>query len=48
LKLPIEICIDEAARMSFDGVEILHIQMENKSNDYLQGLKHRALINGLV
>jgi len=47
LKLPIEACIEEAARMGFDGVEILHIQMENESNDYLQSLKRRALINGI-
>jgi len=47
LKLPIETCIEEAARMGFDGVEILHIQMENESNDYLQSLKRRALINGI-
>jgi sugar phosphate isomerase/epimerase len=47
LKLPIETCIDEAARMGFDGVDILHIQMENESNSYLQGLKRRALTNGL-
>jgi len=47
LKMPIETCIDEAARMGFDGVEILHIQMEKESNDYLQGLKRRALINGI-
>jgi len=47
LKLSIETCIDEAARMGFDGVEILHVQMEKESNDYLQGLKRRALVNGL-
>ncbi len=47
LKLPIETCIDEAAEMGFDGVEILHIQMEKESNDYLQNLKRRALINGI-
>ncbi|MBL7153034.1 MAG: sugar phosphate isomerase/epimerase [Phycisphaerae bacterium] len=47
LKLPIEQCIDEAAAMGFDGVEILHIQMEKESNEYLQGLKRRALINGI-
>jgi len=47
LKLPIETCIDEAARMGFDGVDILHIQMESDSNAYLQNLKRRALINGL-
>jgi len=48
LKLPIEQCIDEAAEMGFDGVEILHMQMENESNEYLQGLKRRALINGIA
>ena len=47
LKLPIETCIDEAAEMGFDGVEILHMQMEKESNDYLQGLKRRAFLNGL-
>ncbi|MFB0554977.1 MAG: sugar phosphate isomerase/epimerase family protein [Phycisphaerae bacterium] len=47
LKLPIETCIDEAAEMGFDGVEILHIQMGEESNDYLQNLKRRALINGI-
>ena len=48
LKLPIETCIDEAARMGFDAVEILHIQMEKESNAYLQSLKSRALINGVA
>jgi L-ribulose-5-phosphate 3-epimerase len=47
LKLPIETCIDEAARMGFDGVEVLHMQMENEENGYLQNLKRRALINGV-
>jgi len=47
-KLPIEQCIDEAARMGFDGVEILEVQMGKKSNEYLQTLKRRALINGIA
>ncbi len=47
LKLPIETCIEEAARMGFNGVEILHRQMESESNDYLQNLKRHALINGI-
>lgn len=47
LKLSIEDCIDQAAEMGFDGVDILHIQMEGDSNAYLQNLKRRALINGL-
>jgi len=47
LKLPIETCIDKAAEMGFDGVDILHMQMEGDTNEYLQNLKRRALINGL-
>jgi hypothetical protein len=31
-KLPIERCIDESARMGFDAVEILHMQMEAEDN----------------
>jgi len=46
-KLSIEQCIDEAARMGFDAVEILHIQMENEDDGYLQRLKQRAFLNGL-
>ncbi|MBN1359371.1 MAG: sugar phosphate isomerase/epimerase [Sedimentisphaerales bacterium] len=47
LKMPIETCIDEAARMGFDGVDILLMQMESEENGYLQKLKRHALINGL-
>jgi L-ribulose-5-phosphate 3-epimerase len=47
LKLPIEKCIDEAARMEFDGVDLLLIQMESEDNSYLQKIKRHALINGL-
>jgi sugar phosphate isomerase/epimerase len=43
----IETCIDLAAEMGFDGVEILHRQMERETNDYLQTLKRRAFLNGL-
>jgi sugar phosphate isomerase/epimerase len=47
-KLPIEKCIDLAAEMGFDGVEILHVQMAGKeSNDYLQRLKRQAFTLGL-
>ncbi len=45
--MPIERCIDEAARMGFDGVDILLMQMESEDNSYLQKLKRHALINGL-
>jgi len=47
LKLPIDTCIDETARMGFDGVDLLLIQMESEDNAYLQKLKRHALINGL-
>jgi hypothetical protein len=43
----IEKCIDLAADIGFDGVEILHRQMEDESNNYLQQLKRRAFANGL-
>lgn len=43
----IEKCIELSAKMGFDGVEILHRQMENESNDYLQNLKRIAFLNGL-
>lgn len=46
-KLPVEDCINNAAKMGFDGVEILHIQMGNESNSYLQSLKRQAFANGL-
>jgi sugar phosphate isomerase/epimerase len=44
---PIETCIDLAAEMGFDGVEILHRQMQDESNAHLQKLKRRAFLNGL-
>ena len=46
-KLSIEECIDLAAETGFDAVEILHIQMEQESNAYLQRLKQRAFRHGL-
>jgi L-ribulose-5-phosphate 3-epimerase len=46
-KLSIERCIDESARMGFDAVEILHMQMENEENGYLQRIKRQAFVNGL-
>ncbi|MGD9636066.1 MAG: sugar phosphate isomerase/epimerase family protein, partial [Pirellulales bacterium] len=33
--------------MGFDGVEILHMQMESEDPGYLQKLKQRALVNGV-
>ncbi len=43
----IETCIDLAAEMGFDGVEILHRQMRSEANDLLQRIKRRAFLNGL-
>ena len=43
----IETCIDLAAEQGFDGVEILHRQMERENNDYLQRIKRRAFLLGL-
>src|SRR5262249_3967356 len=44
-----EQCIDEAARMGFDGVELLLMQMEDEAKDpaALQRIKQRAFVNGL-
>ncbi|QDV47801.1 Xylose isomerase-like TIM barrel [Stieleria neptunia] len=46
-KLTIEQCIDLAAETGFDGVEILHVQMEDESNAALQRIKQRAFRSGL-
>jgi sugar phosphate isomerase/epimerase len=44
---PIEKVIENAARIGFDGVEILHRQMENESVPYLNKLKRMAFERGL-
>jgi L-ribulose-5-phosphate 3-epimerase len=47
-RLSIEKCIDESARMGFDAVEILHMQMfDDESRGRLQRLKRQAFVNGL-
>ena len=46
--VPIEHCIDQAARMGFDGIELLLVQMASEENDYLQRLKRRAFHAGLA
>ena len=46
-KYPIEKVIDHAAKVGFDGVEILHRQMESESAEYMNGLKRRAWEAGL-
>lgn len=44
---PIEDCIDEAARLGFDGVELLLVQMTSEEKSYLHQLKKRAFHAGL-
>lgn len=46
-KLPVAQCIEQAAAMGFDGVEILHIQMDKTDNATLQSLKQTALREGV-
>lgn len=46
-RVEIETCIEQAAAMGFDGVEILHRQMREESNAYLQKLKRQAFSLGL-
>lgn len=46
-KLPIEECIDLAAEWGFDGLDVLHIQMEREDRSTLQMLKRRALLNSI-
>ena len=47
-RLGIVDCIDKAANMGFDGVEVLHVQMLDESNSALQAIKRRAFSNGLA
>lgn len=44
---PIESCIDEAARLGFDGIELLLVQMTSEERSYLHQLKKRAFHAGL-
>ncbi|TWU47815.1 Xylose isomerase-like TIM barrel [Rubripirellula reticaptiva] len=46
-KLTIEKCVDLAAEAGFDAVEVLHVQMEDKSNVAAQRIKQRAFRNGM-
>lgn len=47
-RYPLERVIDEAARLGFDGVELLHRQMTDESPAYLNKLKRQTLLNGLA
>jgi len=44
---PIEYCIDQAARLGFDGIELLLVQMTSEEKPYLNNLKKRAFHAGL-
>ena len=46
-KVPVDRCIEEAAAIGFDGVEILNMQMDKEDNAYLQKLKQTALREGV-
>lgn len=46
-RYPVEKVIEDAARLGFDGVEILHRQMEDESPGYVNRLKQAAFRNGL-
>lgn len=46
-KYPIERVIEDAARLGFDGVEVLHRQMPEESRPYLNKLRRAAFVNGL-
>lgn len=41
-RLGIETCIEKSADIGFDGVEILHVQMQDESNAALQRIKRKA------
>jgi L-ribulose-5-phosphate 3-epimerase len=47
-RITIAECIDKAAALGFDGVEILHVQMQDESNAALQKIKRQAHSLGLA
>jgi sugar phosphate isomerase/epimerase len=47
-RLGMAACIDKAAAMGFDGVEILHVQMEDESPAFVNKLKRQAHSLGLA
>jgi L-ribulose-5-phosphate 3-epimerase len=46
-KYSIEACVDMAAEMGFDAVELLEMQMDRKDNAALQAIKRRCLLHGM-
>ncbi|MGD9690926.1 MAG: TIM barrel protein [Phycisphaerales bacterium] len=47
-RVPVIDCIRHAAAMGFDGVEILHMQMDAEDNASLQKIKQAALYEGIA
>ena len=46
-KYPVQKVIEQAAGLGFDGVELLHRQMDGETPEYLNSLKQLAFKNGL-
>jgi L-ribulose-5-phosphate 3-epimerase len=46
-KYPVQKVIEQAAEIGFDGVELLHRQMDDETIPYLNGLKQLAFRHGL-
>lgn len=46
-KFPLETVIEQASALEFQGVEILHRQMEREDSAYLHSLKRLAFVNGM-
>ena len=46
-RLSIQECIRQASAMGFDGVEVLHRQMDGEEREYVQSLKRVALVEGV-
>ena len=47
-KYPVQKVIEQAAGIGFDGVELLHVQMDNETPAYVNSLKQAAFRHGLA
>jgi sugar phosphate isomerase/epimerase len=47
-KYPVQKVIEQAAGIGFEGVELLHVQMDNETPAYLNSLKQAAFRHGLA
>src|SRR5262245_5944604 len=48
VKYPVQKVIEQAAAIGFDGVELLHVQMDNETPAYVNTLKQAAFRHGLA